>query len=644
MTSAPETMPEWMRRSDKRLLALERKPAGTTFWRGAYQAAACYEKGSIVTDNNMLLIAKRYTCNEPVVSGTVDADWDVLAARDELVVDSMPQPTPEAGWSVISYNSWVSGSLAWMQVTLSRDGTAITMNAYNNAQPGQTPDTTIFTVDADWQPSTFVDAHWQTGYISGGGAFYTDGTYKIRDGTPSGTISTSHDLGVTIGPYLLAGGSVSVGEATQIGSALELPFAKVYHNTAKTIISTDAVNASLDTPLTLDFTNPYAFPLRVRATYQPHLYIDAMSTTYMRIEMNGVAGDQDATSVGNTARKQYNGASGIWYDGLHMEAIFTVQAKATVTFEVVGWNTADNPTVNYGTLAAQALGAAGDGSVGKAAVWGRVRRTSNQTITRGTGDQHIDFTDGTVEGGFTWDSDGLIIPADGVYVAVVAVNAPYNQTGGGTNGHFTLVASGFYSAWCNTNTPNNNHRGTFQTPAHPIALTAGTRVFASINPMSADGTQTTIESADMYVFRVGDTSAPYEPAPVTAVEVANNDPAFATDWGGVSDGCRYRYDDRTVEVTFRVVKTANTTTPSTEAVFQLPAALAPKGGRTTLSVATVNGGSVDGPLCSGYVQGTTDGSPGRLDVAIGNTSTAWNSGTWFRIGGSWLRDPDTPLP
>lgn len=516
--TAPETMTEWIRKSDKRLLSLERRPAGTTFWRGAYQTAACYEKGSIVTEAGFLLIAKRYTCNDPVVGGTVDPDWDVLGQRDQVVLDSMPLPTAAADWSVTSVTSWVAGDLAWFSLEVARTGATLTMPDHTNARPGQIIDTTFCTIDSDWWPPSSVHTVYQTGYMSGGASLYPDGTLKYRDGTPGGEIRQNENIQVTVGPYRLAGGTlIDFGDATPlVGGLLDLPFEQAYHNTAKTVVGT-STDESLNTPLTVDFTNPYSFPLRVRASYQPHFYAYGLGTTYMRIYMDGQIPDD---AVANTARIQYLGAElsgaggttgygGIWYHNVHCEGIFTVPAKATVTFEVKarGGYATQMPTTNYGSLSVQTLGVAGNGSVGTGAMWARARRTSNQTITRDTGDQHIDFTEGTVSGGFTWDEDGLIIPADGVYVCVLAVAAPYNQSGGGTNGHFTLTANGYYGTWCNTNTPDANHRATFVSVPHPVALSAGHRVYAAINPMPGAGTQTTIESADMYVYRLGDTDA-----------------------------------------------------------------------------------------------------------------------------------------
>ena len=502
-----ESHTDLLRRTEKRLQSLERRPQGSTFWRGEYQVAKCYDKGSIVTQGDYLLIAKRYTCSDPVTDGVVNqADWDLLTQSPTVVPGVIPNPTPAAGWALIGMDSWVSGDVAWMRVQVENTGSTITIS---NPRPGQIGDTTIFTVDSDWLPEMDVDAHWQTGYTSGGGTLTGTGEWKLRDGGEGSEIRTGEDVQVTIGPYLVAGGGggAAFGEASSLaGGVLELPQERIYHNTAKTIALSGS-DQPLDTPLTLNYTNPYSFPLIVRVVYQPHFYSYASGTTYMRVVMNGAT--QQPGDVNNTSRKQYNGPSSTFFDEIYVEGIFTVPAKATVEFEVTGRDTGTvSPTVNYGSMQAQALGVAGNGSVGQGAVWGRARRTSNQTITRGTGDQHIDFTDGTVEGGLTWDADGLVIPEDGVYVAVLAVNAPFNQSGGGTNGHFTLTANGFYSSWQDTNTPDANHRGTFVTVPHPIPLSAGHRVYGIINPMSSTGTQITIESADLFVFRVGDTDLP----------------------------------------------------------------------------------------------------------------------------------------
>ena len=508
-----ESHTDLLRRTEKRLQALERKPQGSLFWRGQYSSSAVYPKGSIVLLDGELWIAKRYTTEPPVTGSIPSDDWERLASSDDVLLNEMPQPTAETGWAVLNAWSWRVGSLAWVSIELERIGTDLLIPGDTN-QPGQIGDTAICTIDADWWPSINIHAIYQTGYMSGGGTLYaSDGRIAIRDGTPGARITQGHDLVVNFGPYVLASDITSIGSGNAYevrAGGLELVNAKVYHNVPKAVVGTsvdaplgaDATNAPAGTPLTLDFTNPYKFPVKVRAVYQPHFYGYSPSTTYMKIVMDGV--DAQGGDVNNTARKQYNGPTGVYYDEIYVEGIFTVPPLVTVTFEVVGRNTADTPTVNYGSLQAQMLGASGDGAYAQGVVWGRVRRTSNQTITRASGDQHIDFTEGVVEGGMAWDEDGLVVPDDGVYVAIGSVNAPYNQTGGGTNGHFTLNAADFDPQWCDTNTPNNNHRGTFRTSAHPMPLTAGTRIYLRINPMPADGTQITIESADLYVYRLAD--------------------------------------------------------------------------------------------------------------------------------------------
>lgn len=505
-----ESHTDLLRRTEKRLQSLERKPAGSTFWRGDYDASLCYNRGDVVLDaSGDLMIARRYTCEAPYTNDVKSGDWDVMSSSHEpyeppqIVTDTMPSPTAaSADWTIIGHSSWTSGPLAWFRVEVQRAGADWSMNSV-----GQITDTTIFTIDADWKPLTDIGALWQTGYMGGESTLYADtGEFKVRSGTAGATVSSGHTIEVNVGPYVLANEvtTVNLGGASSLDQGiLPLPSESVYHDTAKTVVGTSS-RVSLDTPLTLDFTNPFSFPLRVKAAYQPHFYAYASGTTYLRIVMDGA--EPTAPDYGNLSRRQYNGQSGTYFDEMYVEAVYTVPSKATVTFEVVGANTSDDPQVNYGTLWAQALGFAGDGSVGRGAVWARARRASSQTITRATGDQHIDFTEFTVDGdsGIAADADGIVVPADGVYVAVVAVNAPWNQTGGGTNGIFTLTPDGFYQSWQNTNNPNGNHRGTFQTPAAAAALTAGHRVSVSINPMPADGTQITIESADLYVFRVGD--------------------------------------------------------------------------------------------------------------------------------------------
>lgn len=130
--------------------------------------------------------------------------------------------------------------------------------------------------------------------------------------------------------------------------------------------------------------------------------------------------------------------------------------------------------------------------------------------------------------------------------------------------------------------------------------------------------------------------------PVTVVEV--DTAGYQSTFENVSDGARYRYNGLLVELAFRFRKSSTHTKNNTYAVFQLPASLAPKGGRATVGIAAQSGGGSEAPDMGGYVEGTTDTNPGLFSLYVSNGTGAFNSDTWIRAGGSWLRDPTVTLP
>ncbi len=154
-----------------------------------------------------------------------------------------------------------------------------------------------------------------------------------------------------------------VGGATVQGRD-PLVFQKVYHDTESAINpSGNSFNEPLNPAVTMDFTNPYPYPIKVLVTYVPHLYLktafDAY-TVYFQIEKDGwVPDSDDPGEIAHIARQQRNGQSGIWYTGIYVEAIYRVEARQTVTFEVMArQSTGADGTTNYAYLTAQMLGPA----------------------------------------------------------------------------------------------------------------------------------------------------------------------------------------------------------------------------------------------------------------------------------------------
>lgn len=143
------------------------------------------------------------------------------------------------------------------------------------------------------------------------------------------------------------------------------------------------------------------------------------------------------------------------------------------------------------------------------AAYGRLSSDATQTITRGTGDQHVTF-DGDFDGeSMGYDTDGLVVVEPGLYAAQAEVRYPYNQTGGGTNGHFNFTlgtsAHGLGSgAWVNTNTTSGSHSGTATTQVEVRRLAAGDRLYVRVEPMPTTGCQTVLRSggARLHAWRV----------------------------------------------------------------------------------------------------------------------------------------------
>lgn len=150
-----------------------------------------------------------------------------------------------------------------------------------------------------------------------------------------------------------------------------------------------------------------------------------------------------------------------------------------------------------------AYAAAGHGHSAPLAPYGIARMSTTTTITRGTGDQRIDWESATVGNGMSWTDDGLVLPAAGLYLASGVARLPWwsNVTLSG-NGYYNFSIDNCDAVWGET-LGGGSHSKSFKTGAQLFVGAASETIGVTVNPMYTNGHQTQFYDIQLHVVMVG---------------------------------------------------------------------------------------------------------------------------------------------